>query len=235
MPDFANPKETWNARFAREDYLFGRTPNTFLASQAHLFVAGQRALCVADGEGRNSVWLAELGLDVTAFDLAPNAVRKARALAAERGVSAAFWEGDILDYCWPSAAYDVLVAVFIQFLSPRERPRVFQAMRDAVRPGGLFLLEGYRPEQVAYATGGPGKVEHMYTREWLEIEFAAWDILHLAAYDTDLGEGSAHRGRSAVIDLVARKRTVIDRCRSPFALVRNRAAAKNGGLAKVPA
>ena len=205
MADFANPRETWNARFARDEYLFGRAPNAFLQSQAHRLSAGQRALCVADGEGRNSVWLAERGLDVTAFDMAPNAVRKARALAAERGVRATFEEADMLDYRWPTASYDVLVAVFIQFLSPGSRPAIFAAMREAVRPGGLFLLEGFRPEQVAYATGGPGKVDHMYTREWLEAEFAGWDIEHLAAYDTELAEGTGHRGRSAVIDLVARK------------------------------
>jgi SAM-dependent methyltransferase len=206
MTSFADPKGTWNARFATDRYLFGRGPNAFLASQAHRFAPGQRALCVADGEGRNSVWLAQAGLEVRAFDIAPNAVRKARALAAERGVEVLFEEADILAYRWPAAAFDVLVAVFIQFLAPAERPRVFAAMRDAVRPGGLFLLQGYRPEQVAYATGGPGKVDHMYTREWLESEFAlGWDILHLAAYDADLAEGSAHCGRSAVIDLVARR------------------------------
>jgi SAM-dependent methyltransferase len=205
MNSFAQAKEVWNTRFATDDYLFGRAPNAFLASQAHRLGPGQHALCVADGEGRNSVWLAQLGLDVVAFDLAPNAIRKARALAAERGVKATFGEADLLRYRWPSAAFDVLVAVFIQFLSPTQRPRAFASMRDALRPGGLFLLQGYRPEQVAYATGGPGKVEHMYTREWLEQEFAGWDILHLAAYDTDLVEGSAHSGRSAVIDLVARR------------------------------
>jgi SAM-dependent methyltransferase len=206
MTSFANPKETWNGRFATGDYLFGRAPNAFLVSQAHRLAPGQRALCVADGEGRNSVWLAQQGLDVAAFDFAPNAVGKARALAAERGVSVRFEEADILDYRWRKAAYDVVVAVFIQFLSPDERPRVFAAMRDAVRPGGLFLLQGYRPEQVALGTGGPGKVEHMYTREWLEAEFAGWEILHLAAYDAELAEGGAHRGPSAVIDLVARRR-----------------------------
>ena len=205
MAEFTNPRDTWNARFASDDFLFGREPNAFLRSQAHRLACGQRVLCVADGEGRNSVWLAERGHDVTAFDIAPNAVRKARALAAERGVTAAFDEADMLDYQWPVGAYDALVAVFIQFLSPATRPRMFDAMRGALRPGGLFLLEGYRPEQVDYATGGPGKVDHMYTREWLEHEFAGWDIVHLEAYDTELAEGTGHRGRSAVIDLVARK------------------------------
>jgi SAM-dependent methyltransferase len=205
MAGFAHPRDTWNARFAQDDYLFGRAPNAFLAAQAHRLVPGQRVLCVADGEGRNSVWLAERGLEVTAFDFAPNAVRKGQRMAGERGVHVAFAEADMLEYPWPAATYDAVVAIFIQFLSPDQRPTTFEGMRGAVRPGGLFLLEGYRPEQVAYATGGPGKVDHMYTRTWLEAEFAQWEILHLAAYDADIAEGTAHKGRSALIDLVAKK------------------------------
>jgi len=79
-------------------------------------------------------------------------------------------------------------------------------MRAAVRPGGLFLLEGYRPEQVDHGTGGPGRREHMYTAAWLGTGFSGWDILHLVEYDAELAEGEAHAGRSALIDLVARRR-----------------------------
>jgi len=205
MPAFDNPRATWNDRFSRDDYLFGRTPNAFVAAQAHRLAPGMRVLCVADGEGRNSVWLAERGLVVTAFDFSTNALRKAHALADERGVQVEFLEADMLSYAWNRVSFDALVAIFIQFLSPEERPEVFAGMRGAVAPGGLFLLEGYRPEQVAYATGGPKKVSHMYTRQWLTDEFAGWEILHLEAYDAEVAEGSAHSGQSALIDLVARK------------------------------
>ena len=205
MPAFDNPRATWNDRFARDGYLFGRAPNAFVAAQGHRLTPGMRVLCVADGEGRNSVWLAERGLNVTAFDFAANALQKAHALADERGVRVAFAEADILSYAWDEASFDALVAIFIQFLSPEERPAVFAGMRKAVAPGGLFLLEGYRPEQVAYATGGPKNTAHMYTREWLTEEFAGWEILHLEAYDAEIAEGTAHSGRSALIDLVARK------------------------------
>jgi cyclopropane fatty-acyl-phospholipid synthase-like methyltransferase len=205
MPAFDNPRATWNDRFARDDYLFGRAPNAFVAAQAHRLAPGMRVLCVADGEGRNSVWLAERGLVVTAFDFSTNALRKAHALANERSARVEFAEADMLTYAWSSASFDALVAIFIQFLSPEERPDVFAGMRSAVAPGGLFLLEGYRPEQVGYATGGPKKASHMYTRQWLTDEFAGWEILHLEAYDADVAEGTAHSGRSALIDLVARK------------------------------
>jgi len=205
MAGFDNPRETWIKRFAREDFLFGEEPNAFLRAQAHRLRAGESVLCVADGEGRNSVWLAEQGLAVTAFDFAPNAVDKAKRLAARRGVPPNHHVGDMYAWPWASRHYDVLVAIFIQFLPPEERDGVFAGMQSAVEPGGLFLLEGYRPEQVDYATGGPPRRDHMYTREWLERIFFGWEILALDAYDAVIREGDAHNGRSALIDLVARK------------------------------
>jgi SAM-dependent methyltransferase len=210
MPVFDQPRETWNARFAGSDYLFGRAPNAFLAREVHRFRRGESVLCVADGEGRNSVYLAQQGLDVTAFDFAPNAVAKARRLAAEFGVTVAFSESDIASWDWDARRFDAVVAIFIQFLPPEERAAVFAGMQRAVRPGGLLLVEGYRPEQVAYGTGGPGRVEHMYTREWLEATFAGWPILRLDAYDAEVREGAAHAGRSALIDLVARRPLAVD-------------------------
>jgi hypothetical protein len=205
MAGFESPFETWNARFAREDYLFGEEPNAFLRTQAHWLPRGGSVLCVADGEGRNSVWLAEQGLHVTAFDFAPNAVVKARRLAERRKVSVSHELGDAYTWPWSRNRYDALVAVFIQFLPPDERDGVFAQMQSAVTSGGLFLLEGYRPEQVAYRTGGPPRREHMYTREWLETIFSGWEILVLDAYNAVLQEGHAHDGVSALIDLVARK------------------------------
>jgi hypothetical protein len=101
--------------------------------------------------------------------------------------------------------YDAVVAVFIQFLDPAAREPVFAGMKGAVKPGGLFLLEGYRPEQVDYGTGGPPRREHMYTREWLERQFSDWSVLELATYDAAIAEGQGHRGMSALIDLVAQR------------------------------
>ena len=205
MTGFDSPLETWNARYAREEYHFGEEPNAFVRAQARRVQANQTVLCVADGEGRNSVFLGGLGLKVTAFDFAPNAVAKARRLALRRGVQADHQLGDIFAWDWSSASYDAVVAIFIQFLPPQIRERAFAGMKGAVRPGGLILLEGYRPEQVDYGTGGPPRREHMYTREWLEIQFSGWDIVELNAYDTVIHEGHGHNGMSALIDVVARK------------------------------
>ncbi len=205
MSGFDNPLDAWNARYAHEDFHFGEEPNAFLRAGAHYLKARQRILCVADGEGRNSVFLAECGVDVTAFDFAPNAVAKAKRLAERRGVRVNHQLGDINAWDWTATAYDAVVAVFIQFLPPQSRERVFAGMMMAVRPGGLFLLEGYRPEQVDYATGGPPCREHMYTRDWLDSQFSGWEILELKSYDAEIREGKGHSGMSALIDLVARK------------------------------
>ncbi len=205
MAGFDNPRDTWNARFAREEYIFGEAPNALLRRQTHCIPQGASVLCVADGEGRNSVWLAEQGMRVTAFDFAPNAVAKAARLAQRRGVVVDGHEGDMFTWPWATTRYDALVAIFIQFLAPEDRNAVFASMQSAVTPGGLFLLEGYRPEQVDYKTGGPPRRDHMYTGEWLQRVFAGWDILLLDAYDAEIDEGPAHSGKSALIDLVARK------------------------------
>lgn len=195
----------WNERFSAPGYLFGTAPNRFLASAKHLLMPGQRALAVADGEGRNGVWLAQQGLSVTSVDFSPVALAKARQLAEQAGVAIETIEADLADWAWPSAAYDVIVAIFIQFAPPPLRARLFAGMKAALRPRGLLLLEGYRPEQVDYGTGGPPNREHMYTREMLEAAFADMEILHLKEYDAVIEEGTAHNGRSALIDLIARK------------------------------
>lgn len=205
MPEFDHPRETWNARYAGDDYLLGEAPNAFLCRHARLIPAGGSVLCVADGEGRNSVWLAAQGYAVTAFDFAANGVAKARTLAARRGVSVDFHVADMEGWQWDAGRYDALVAIFIQFLPPERRDAMFERMQRAVKPGGLFLLEGYRPEQVDYATGGPPHRDHMYTRAWIESRFEGWEMVTLDAYDAELAEGRAHHGMSALIDLVARR------------------------------
>ena len=202
LPDAA---QRWNERYSAPGWLFGTDPNVSLAAHADRFGPGDRVLCVADGEGRNSVWLAERGLVVTAFDFAPNAVEKARRLAASRNASVDHHVADLHTWDFAPASVDALVAIFIQFLSPEERGAAFARMQAAVKPGGLFLLEGYRPEQVGYGTGGPGAVENLYTREWVEDSFRGWSILELNEYDAELAEGTRHSGMSALIDLVARK------------------------------
>lgn len=194
----------WNERFSGEDFLFGTEPADFLVREAGRLPAGARVLCVADGEGRNSVYLAGLGHDVTAFDAAQVGLDKARGLAAARGVAVDYHLAGVEDWDW-SRTFDAVVAVFIQFAPPPMRAALFANLRRAVAPGGLVLLHGYAPRQVDYGTGGPPMRENMYTEDLLRDAFGDWQILHLADYDAQVSEGTGHSGRSALVDLVARR------------------------------
>jgi SAM-dependent methyltransferase len=203
---FDNPRESWDAKYGTDEYIFGTAPNVFLVSESARFRPGDRVLAVADGEGRNGVWLAEHGCDVLSVDISPVAVEKARSLAARRGVNVAFEIADLSTWQWPREAFDAVVCIFIQFATPTERARLFDGFRHALRPGGIVLMEGYGPKQLQYRSGGPGKLDHLYTEAMLREAFAAWDILLLREYEAELDEGPKHRGMAALIDLIARKR-----------------------------
>ncbi|MDP2144610.1 MAG: class I SAM-dependent methyltransferase [Gallionella sp.] len=195
----------WNERYAGEHYHFGTEPNAFLVSQRHLLKPGMSCLAVADGEGRNGVWLAEQGLDVLSVDSSPVALEKAKRLAAERGATLTFELADLLNWEWPENRYDVVAAIFIQFVGPELRAQMFEGLKRSLKPGGLLLLQGYTPRQHEYRTGGPSQVENLYTEVMLREAFSDMEILHLVEHDSMLNEGSGHCGTSALIDLIARK------------------------------
>ena len=203
---FTDAADTWNRRFQAPGYLFGTAPNSWLREHTGLWQPGQRVLCVADGEGRNSVWLAAHGLAVDAFDISEVAVAKARKLAADRGVAVNFEVADCDGYAWPAAACDGVAAIFVQFADPALRARLFGNIKRCLKPGGLLLLQGYTPKQLDYKTGGPPHVEHLYTPGMLREAFADLDIIELREYEDELAEGEAHSGRSALIGMVARRR-----------------------------
>lgn len=194
----------WDDRFARPGYLFGTEPADFLERQAGHLPERADLLCVADGEGRNSVWLAEQGHSVTAFDASQVGLDKARELARTRGVTIETHLSGVEDWDW-SRGFDAVIAIFIQFAGPELRDRMFDWMARAVRPGGLLLLHGYAPRQVDYGTGGPPNHENMYTTDMLARAYEGWEILRLEDYDAEIDEGPGHSGRSALVDLVARK------------------------------
>ena len=197
----------WSTRYrdAGEDYVFGTTANRFLAAQSALLGSGRTALSVADGEGRNAVWLAEQGLRVTATEISPVALEKARKLAAGRHVEVDFVLADAVAWDYPEAAFDFVVGIFIQFADPVQRARIFAGMARALRPGGHLIVHGYTPKQLEYRTGGPSAVENLYTAELLRTAFPGLDIVHLQEYEDVLDEGVGHKGQSALVGLVARK------------------------------
>lgn len=197
--------ERWEGRFAAPEYVFGTRPNAFLQAQAGRLSPGQKALSIADGEGRNGVWLAQQGLDVLSQDFSPRAQAKARDLAAERGVAPRFELSNLYERDWETGHWDVIVGIFFQFASPEQRAAIFEGIKRALKPGGLLLIEGYGPKQLDYGTGGPKVLENLYTEELLRDAFADFSELEVRAYDAEVDEGAGHSGMSALVDLVGRK------------------------------
>lgn len=212
MPSTANPGPSpvhepgafWDAKYAGAEYFYGTEANAWLRAQAERLAPGMAALAIADGEGRNGVWLAERGLAVTAVDVSPRALAKAAALARERGVAVELVEADLRSWAWPAERYDVAVAIFAHF-APEPRREIHRRLLRALRPGGLVILEAYSPYQRIYQTGGPADLDLLYTAYRLQQDFAGAEILHLEETLTELAEGSGHRGTSAVTRLLARR------------------------------
>ncbi len=196
---------SWDQRYDRPDFLFGTEPADFVRRTAPLMDPRSSVLAIADGEGRNSVFLAGLGHRVVAMDGSDVALEKARGLARTREVAVDFRKGDVLKWDWDAKPFDAVLAVFIQFVGPDDRARVFDGLRKALRPGGLLLLHGYAPRQVDYGTGGPPFRENMYTLPLLHEAFREFEVLEARDYDAEIEEGEGHSGLSGLVDFVARK------------------------------
>ena len=197
--------ERWQTRYAAPEYAFGKEPNYFLAACKPLLPKSGKALAVADGEGRNGVWLAEQGLDVVTTDFAAEGLKKARALAAERKVAVTFIQADMHTWAYPNVAFDVIADIFTQVSTPAERAVKWAGIRRALKPGGLLILQGYTPKQLEYGTGGPKAIENLYTRALLEQVFGDFRELKITEEEREIHEGAAHAGMSAVIGLTGRK------------------------------
>jgi SAM-dependent methyltransferase len=197
--------ERWQSRFDTPQYIFGTAPNYFLASCKKLLPASGKVLAVADGEGRNGVWLAELGLDVVSIDFSEAAQAKAAALAKERGVKIALVHTDVHAWDYPPDAFDVVAEIFTQFSAPAERARKWAGMRRTLKPGGLLIIQGYTPKQLHYGTGGPKQIANLYTRAMLERAFGDYRDVKIVEEEREMHEGTAHGGMSAVIGLTGRK------------------------------
>jgi len=193
--------ERWEGRYAIPEYLFGEDANYFLASCKNLLPDSGKTLAVADGEGRNGVWLASLGLSVTSLDFSPTAQEKARALAKRHDVNVEFVQGDVHNWTYPPDTYDVVVEIFTQFSSPDERVLKWNGMKRTLKPGGLLIVQGYTPKQLDHGTGGPKKLENLYTRPLLEDMFGDFTDLNIQEEELHMHEGEGHGGMSAVIGL----------------------------------
>jgi SAM-dependent methyltransferase len=205
LEKFLSEYERWEARYASAEYAFGKEANYFLESCKPLLPKSGRALAIADGEGRNGVWLARQGLDVVSIDFSPKAQIKARALAEERGVSLSFVLANIHEWDYPEEEFDVVAEIFTQFSPPTERSAKWAGMRRCLKPGGLLLIEGYTPKQLQYGTGGPKNPDQFYTRALLKNAFGDFCELAIVEEVVEIAEGTSHAGLSAVITLTGIK------------------------------
>ena len=194
----------WNKRFSIEDYLFGADPAQALVKLEHYLIPQGDTLVIADGEGRNSVYLASRGFRVTASDSSTVANVKAKALAASQNVEVNYQVEDFFDIDWSAKQYDNIVGIFFQFIPPDKIKQVLMALRTAIKKGGTLLIHGYTPQQIELATGGPKDVSLMYNKELFEDVFESVEILVNKEYQMQLSEGSGHKGQSALIDFVAK-------------------------------
>ena len=191
----------WDERYATDEYLYGTEANTFLTSVIDRIPPG-RVLCLAEGEGRNAVWLAEQGRSVTAVDASPVGLAKARQLAAARGVHIDAVVADLADYPIPADHWDAIVSIFCH-IRPDLRLDLHRRSVRGLRPGGVFVLEAYTPAQLRYRTGGPPHEAMLMTLAGLRQELAGLDFVHAVECEREVVEGRLHHGLGAVVQVVA--------------------------------
>jgi SAM-dependent methyltransferase len=193
----------WNERYSAEDYAYGTEANTFLAAHFAQLPKG-RVLSLAEGEGRNAVFLAQQGYGVTAVDGSHVGLKKAQALAEAKGVTVELVCADLADYALGVNAWDGIVSIFCP-LPPAIRQALYRKVLAALKPGGVFLLEAYTPAQIQHGTGGGKSVELMQTAASLRAELPGLDFVHLVELEREVVEGTFHTGLGAVVQAIGVK------------------------------
>ncbi len=196
------PKDFWNSRFQEKEYVYGKLPNEFLAAELKKLNPG-KILFPAEGEGRNAVFAAKLGWEVTAFDISDKGREKALILAKENEVSIHYSLGTLQEMPFEKSAFDTVASIFAHF------PPLYQSpIAEFLRPGGTLILEGFAKEQIEYQkkynSGGPKKVEMLFDTKELAAEFSHLNILLLEELEVTLDEGPYHSGLAKVVRMVAK-------------------------------
>lgn len=193
----------WNERFSTDEYAYGTTPNQFLKKQLQLLKPG-KILFPAEGEGRNAVYAAELGWKVYAFDSSSEAAKKAEKLSASKNVSICYKLSDINDIQYAELEFDCIAVIFLH-LHPEERISFHSKMLKLLKPGGIFLLEGFSKKQMERNTGGPKNINMLFSREELLNDFSSASICTIEEAEVKLNEGSYHQGIASLIRVIAVK------------------------------
>ncbi len=199
----------WNERYGGEGLVYGEEPNTFLSGSVEHLPKSGMALDLGAGEGRNALFLASIGLETTAIDQSEVGLAKAGRRARERGLSLRTRVVDLNDYSPGAASFDVVTSIFVHLPSGL-RSRVLRGVVSWLRPGGVFVLEAYAPDQIERDTGGPKDPDMLASLESIVGDLRGGDpsigIVHQAALVRDVIEGAHHSGESSVVQVIARRR-----------------------------
>ncbi len=193
----------WDERYSTDEYVYGTEPNTFLAGRIAVLPKG-RTLCIAEGEGRNAVYLAEHGHRVTAVDASAVGLEKARKLARNRGVTIETVVADLADFTIEPDSWDAIISIFAH-VPPGIRKSLHGRIVRGLRPGGVFVLEAYTPAQIRLGTGGPPVAELTMTLAALRQELVGLEFRHAVELERDVIEGRYHSGKGAVVQVIAVK------------------------------
>lgn len=193
----------WNERFNEPGYAYGTSPNDFLTEVRHM-ITGTQVLSVGEGEGRNAVYLAQQGYQVTAVDSSSVGLGKAEALSRERDVSIQTIVADLADYDPCMGAWDGIVSIFCH-LPSSVRIELHKKLVNALKPGGILVLEAYTPAQLDFKTGGPGQIDFFMTVQGLQQELSGLNFEIAREVEREIHEGRYHNGQSAVVQILARK------------------------------
>lgn len=194
----------WNQRYAEEGFAYGAEANDFLKESTDKLLPGGKTLCLAEGEGRNAVYLAEKGFTVSCVDLSSVGLEKTAALAQSRSLSIQTILADLKDYRIAANSYDAIISIFCH-LTPPVQEHVHEQIHKGLRPGGVFVLEGFSKQQINYDTGGPGKPEMLMDLDSVKRELEPLYCQHAIETERIISEGKYHNGTGAVIQIIAIK------------------------------
>lgn len=196
-------RDFWNEKYADTDYAYGTEPNEFLVSAVAKLKRGE-TLSLAEGEGRNAVWLAQQGFTVSSIEQSEKGVAKTLRLALQRGVIVMAERGELETFNIQPNSWDLVVSIYAH--TPQElRRKLHRQVVAGLKPGGVFILEAYTPAQIPNNTGGPKDASLMPTAELLRSELHGLVFDHLEEIERDVVEGSLHTGTAHVVQLVAHR------------------------------
>ncbi|MDT7043614.1 class I SAM-dependent methyltransferase [Candidatus Nitronereus thalassa] len=194
----------WNERYSQPEYVYGTDPNTFLQASISHFPTTGCVLCLAEGEGRNALFLAQQGYEVWAVDISASGKEKAEKLAREHGVSFEYIVANVNDFDFGEKTWDVIVSISAH-TDPNTRKRVYRKSLKGLKENGIFILESYHPKQLQYETGGPKNVEWLVTLNDLIPYFSGQQIIHQRETERDVREGTFHTGKAFVTQFICKK------------------------------